>query len=59
MILETRKKPSGFGYQRQTWPRAVHHIMRVGRTETRLIVEDGEMISPLAIAALLIGGLFS
>jgi len=49
----------GFGYQRQTWPRAVHHIMRVGRTETRLIVEDGEMISPLSIAALLIGGLFS
>jgi hypothetical protein len=57
--LEIRKKSVGFGYQRQTWPRAVHHIVRVGRTETRLIVETGEMISPLAIVSLLIGGLFS
>jgi hypothetical protein len=57
--LEIRKKSAGFGYQRQTWPRAVHHIVRVGRTETRLIVETGEMISPLAIVSLLIGGLFS
>jgi hypothetical protein len=57
MILESRTILFGLGYERRAWPRAVHHVLRVGRREARLIVEDGESVGVLALAAFLVAGL--
>jgi len=59
MILELRHRPSGLGYQRQRWPRAVHHIVRLGRTEARLIVEDNEQPTVWQVAAFLIAAILT
>ena len=57
MILELRHRPAGLGYQRQRWPRAVHHIARLGRTEARLIVEDGEQPTLRQVVGFLIAAI--
>jgi hypothetical protein len=57
MILESRPISLGFGYERRAWPRAVHHVARLGRREARLIVEDGESVGVLAVVAFLVAGL--
>lgn len=59
MILESRPVLFGFGYERKAWPCAVHHIVRLGSREARLIVEDGESVSVVAICAFLVAGLLS
>lgn len=57
MILEIRHRSTGFGYQRQRWPRAVHHIARLGRTEARLIVQDGEQPTVWQVVGFLIASI--
>ena len=59
MILESRPVLFGFGYERKAWPRAVHHIVRLGPREARLIVEDHESVGVVAIVAFLVAGLLS
>jgi CRISPR/Cas system-associated protein Cas5 (RAMP superfamily) len=59
MILELRHRPAGLGYQRQRWPRAVHHIARLGRTEARLIVEDGEQPTLRQVVVFLIAAILT
>lgn len=59
MILELRHRPSGLGYQRQRWPRAVHHIARLGRTEARLIVQDGEQPTVWQVVGFLIASILT
>ena len=59
MILELRHRPTGLGYQRQRWPRAVHHIARLGRTEARLIVEDGEQPTLRQVVVFLIASILT
>ena len=57
MILEIRHRSTGLGYQRQRWPRAVHHIARLGRTEARLIVQDGEQPTVWQVVGFLIASI--
>jgi hypothetical protein len=57
VILECRSKPWGIGYARQAWPKAHHHITRVGTREVRVIVEHGETPTVPAILGLLVAGL--
>lgn len=59
MILELRHRPTGLGYQRQRWPRAVHHIARFGRTEARLIVEDGERPTVWQVVGFLVASILT
>lgn len=59
VILELRHRPAGLGYQRQRWPRAVHHIMRFGRSEARLIVEDGEQPTMRQVVVFLIAAILT
>ena len=59
MILESRPVLFGFGYERKAWPRAVHHVVRLGSREARLIVEDGESVGVLAVVTFLVAGLLS
>lgn len=59
MILEIRHRSTGLGYQRQRWPRAVHHIARLGRTEARLIVQDGERPTVWQVVGFLIASILT
>lgn len=43
-LLEVRRRPIGFGYSQQNWLETVHHIVRVGTLEARLIVPRGESV---------------
>ena len=60
MILEPRRSVGSFGlgYTVQRWPRATHHVVRIGTRELRVIVEVGETAGIRAIVALLIAGFF-
>lgn len=57
MILECRSKPWGIGYARQAWPKANHHVVRVGTREVRVIVEQGESPTIAGVVGLLVAGL--
>lgn len=58
MILEVRNRPAGLGYQRQRWPKATHHIVRLGNREVRVIVTLDETANPAGLIALIIAGIF-
>ena len=59
MILETKTNlPFSLGYQRQQWPQATHHILRIGSTESRAIVPHRESPRLVGLVALLVSGLF-
>lgn len=56
-LLETSRRPIGLGYTRQVWPQTVHHIVRIGTREARVIVPHGFTPSTLSVASLLVSGL--
>jgi hypothetical protein len=58
MILEVRPREFGLGYQRQRWPRARHHILRIGTREVRVIVTEDATPTVAGIIGLMIAGLF-
>lgn len=58
MLLESRIRPvRSLGYQRQQWPAASHYVIRFGRREARVIVENGESVPIVGLVAMLVAGL--
>ena len=57
ILLETSRRPIGLGYTRQIWPQTVHHIVRIGTREARVIVPTGFAPSTASIVYLIVSGL--
>lgn len=57
ILLETSRRPIGLGYTRQVWPQTVHHIVRIGTREARVIVPNEFTPSTLSVVSLIVSGL--
>ena len=57
MILEVSPRPFGLGYSVAVWPKARHHIIRLGTREARVIVPNESSPRLMGVLSLLVAGL--